>query len=84
MGLLHNPRLTFHELYVLLIVILLLLMPRLVVKFLQRWQVKLARVEVPEDVLEIEGAPLIVDKHHGGEMVISVEVMEWVLKNVNK
>lgn len=41
--------------------------------------VELACIETPEDVLEVEGAVAIVDQHHGGQLVISEEVLEGVL-----
>jgi len=40
--------------------------------------VELACIETPEDVLEVEGAVAIVDQHHGGQLVISEEVLEGV------
>ena len=51
-----------------------------VVEELESSLIEIAGIEAPEDVLEVECAASLIDQHHSRQMVVSVEVLERILR----
>ena len=62
-----------------IILILLVSSSRSMVELTEHLRVQIGSVESPQDVLEVEGAMPVVDQHHGGQMIVSVEILKRIL-----
>lgn len=50
-----------------------------VIEELESLLIEVLCIKAPKDVLEIKSTTPLIDQHHAGQMIICIEVFEWIL-----